>query len=47
MGRDEFCKAHGIDLEKKYTVRYFLDITKDSYGGEVIWQVIAAYSSQG
>ena len=47
MGRDEFCKAHGIDLEKKYTVRYFLDITKDSYGGEVIWQVIATYSSQG
>ena len=47
MGRDEFCKAHGIDLEKKYTVRYFLDITKDSYGGDVIWQVIAAYSSQG
>ena len=47
MGRDGFCKAHGIDLEKKYTVRYFLDITKDSYGGDVIWQVIAAYSSQG
>lgn len=46
MGRDEFCKAHGIDLEKKYTVRYFLDITKDSYGGDVIRQIIAAYSSQ-
>lgn len=47
MGRDKFCEAHDIDLEKKYTVRYFLDITKDSYGGDVIRQVIAAYSSQG
>ena len=46
MGRDEFCKAHGIDLEKKYTVRYFLDITKDSYGSDVIQQIIAAYSYQ-
>ncbi len=46
MGRDEFCKAHGIDLEKKYTVRYFLDITKDSYGGHVIRQNIATYFSQ-
>ena len=46
MGRDGFCKAHDIDLENKYTVRYFLDITKDSFGGDVIWQIIAAYSSQ-
>lgn len=36
MGRDEFCKSHNIDLEKKYTVRYFIDITKNSYGGDVI-----------
>ena len=46
MGRDEFCKAHGIDLEKKYTVRYFLDITQDSYGSDVIQQIVAAYSYQ-
>lgn len=43
MGRDEFCKAHNIDLEKVYTVRYFLQITKDSYGGEIIKKVIEAY----
>ena len=43
MGRDEFCKAHNVDLEKKYTVRYFLDITKDSYGGDIIEKVIESY----
>ena len=43
MGRDEFCKAHGIDLSKKYTVKYFLDITKDSYGSDVIKLVRESY----
>ena len=40
MGRDEFCKENGIDLTKKYSVRYFLQITKNSYGGDVIKQII-------
>ena len=43
MGRDGFCKAHGIDLSKKYTVKYFLDITKDSYGGDVIRLIKESY----
>ena len=43
MGRDEFCKAHDINLEKKYTVRYFLDITKNSYGRDVIKMLRKAY----
>ena len=43
MRRNEFCKTHKIDLEKKYTVRYFLDITKDSYGSDVIELVCNAY----
>ena len=43
MGRDEFCKAHDIDLKKKYTVRYFLDITKNSYGSDVIKQIYESY----
>lgn len=43
MGRDEFCKIHKIDLEKKYTVRYFLDITKNSYGSDIIELVCNAY----
>ena len=43
MGRDAFCKAHNIDLEKMYTVRYFLEITKESYGRDVINQVCEFY----
>ena len=43
MGRDEFCKFHDIDLEKKYTVRYFIDITKESYGRDVIHKVYEYY----
>lgn len=43
MGRDEFCKAHDIDLKKKYTVRYFLDITKNSYGSDIIKQIYESY----
>lgn len=43
MGRDEFCKANEIDLEKKYTVRYFLQITGNSYGCEIIKKVSESY----
>ena len=39
MGRDKFCEENGIDLTKKYSVRYFLNITKNSYGGETIKQI--------
>jgi len=39
MGRDEFIRAHNLDMNKKYTVKYFLDITSNSYGGEVIRQI--------
>ena len=45
MGRDKFCKAHNIDLSKKYTVKYFLDITKDSYGSNIIKLVREAYEN--
>ena len=40
MGRDKFCKENGIDLTKKYSVRYFLDITKNSFGGDIIKRII-------
>lgn len=40
MGRDEFIKSHGIDLENGlYTVKEFIELTKNSYGGEVIRQL--------
>ena len=40
MGRDKFCEENGIDLTKKYSVRYFLQITKNSYGGDIIKKII-------
>ena len=40
MGRDKFYEENGIDLTKKYSVRYFLNITKNSYGGDIIKQII-------
>ena len=40
MGRDKFCKDNNIDLEKKYSVKYFLNITKNSYGGDIIKKII-------
>ena len=47
FGRRQFCSDHGIDLDGEYTVRYFLDITKDAYGGEVIRKVREAYETMG
>ena len=43
MGRRQFCKDNGIDLNGMYTVRFFLDITKEAYGGSVIKKVIERY----
>ena len=37
MGRNEFCRGHGIDLEKgMYTVEEFVAMTRDCYGGAVV-----------
>ena len=43
FGRDEFCEDNKINLEKKYIVRYFLDIVKNSYGRDVIKLLREAY----
>lgn len=37
QGRVSFCKNHNIDLNKdEYTVNEFIELTKNSYGGDVI-----------
>ena len=36
MGRRNWCEEHGIDMGGMYTVRQFVELTKDSYGGDVI-----------
>ena len=47
FGRRQFCKDNGIDLNGSYTVLFFLDITKNAYGGEVIKNVIREYGVMG
>ncbi len=37
MGRESFCREKGIDVEKdSFTVKEFVALTENSYGGEVI-----------
>ena len=40
FGRNSFIKNHGIDLENgMYTIKEFIDITKNDFGGEIIRQI--------
>ena len=43
MGRDQFIRENGLDMEKEYTVAYFLDITKSAYGRDAISALREAY----
>lgn len=43
MGRDSFCEEHGINLESEYTVEYFIELTENSYGGEIIKKLKSIY----
>lgn len=36
MGREGFVKNHGLDLEKEYTVKEFIELTENDYGSKVI-----------
>jgi hypothetical protein len=37
LGRQQFCKDHGIDIERdKFTINDFVKLTVNSYGGEII-----------
>lgn len=40
FGRDRFCEQHNIDLRKKYTLREFVEIVKDDFGGDKIKQLL-------
>ena len=43
MGRESFCQNKGIDLNATTTVREFIELTKDSYGSEIICKLPVAY----
>ena len=36
MGRNEFVRSHEIDLEDEFTVKEFIDICKNDFGGQII-----------
>lgn len=44
QGRTAFAKDHGIDLDGSMTTKEFLELTKDSYGGDIIRHTILRYN---
>lgn len=45
-GRDAWCRDHGLDPDRdRLTVREFLRLTADAYGGEIIRAVAGCYES--
>lgn len=47
MGRKQFARDHNIDLEHdKMTIKEFIEITKNAYGGEVIKRLREAYDQK-
>ena len=45
MGRDHFVQSHGLDMEKDYTVAYFLSITEDAFGCDAIRKLKEMYNN--
>lgn len=43
MGRETFVTNRGLSLDGKTSVRGFIELTKDSYGGEIIKKLPTAY----
>lgn len=43
MGRESSCISKGIDLDGTTTIREFIELTKGSYGGDVICKLPEAY----
>ena len=43
MGRESFCENRGIELDGTTTVREFIELTKGSYGGNVICKLPESY----
>ena len=43
MGRNNFIKNHDINLNKMYSVKEFIELTENDYGGEIIKQLKEFY----
>ena len=46
MGRNNFVSNHSIDLENTFTVKEFIDLCKNDYGGEVIRKLEEYYKEE-
>ena len=46
QGRTAFAQDHGIDLDAEMTTNEFLEMTKGSYGGDIIKRTIKAYEEE-
>jgi hypothetical protein len=44
FGRKQFAQEHDIDLGGEMTVKQFIDLTRNSYGGEKIAQLVNLYA---
>ena len=48
FGRNSFIKNHGIDLENgMYSVKEFIEKTRNDFGGDIIRQLEEKYESEG
>ena len=48
MGRKQFAKEHNIDIDNdKISIKEFVELTKNSYGGDIIKQLKERYEEQG
>ena len=43
MGRQQFAEDHGIDLDGKMSIKKFIELTKNAYGGETIKKLEKEY----
>jgi len=41
MGREQFVKDHGINMDGSFTLQEFVDLCKDAYGGEIVRRLVS------
>ena len=46
MGREAFMSNNGLSLDSKTSIREFVELTKDSYGGEIIKKLPIVYGME-
>lgn len=46
MGRENFIENKGLSLDGKTTVRDFVELTQDAYGGDIIKKLPKAYNKE-